>query len=172
MTECGFGTYFNVSISRKEIHMFCRNCGSQLPPNASEVCPNCGTIKGNGNKYCPNCKGPTAPGDTSCNNCGTILLSPSPSASSASSTPLKSKMLAGLLAIFLGSFGVHNFYLGYTTKAVIQVSITVVSLLLICCTGGLTGFITMGIGIWALVEGIMILVGKIDRDGQGRPLAD
>lgn len=25
----------------------------------------------------------------------------------------KSKMAAGLLGIFLGSFGVHNFYLGY-----------------------------------------------------------
>ena len=34
--------------------------------------------------------------------------------------PLKSKMAAGLLGIFLGCFGVHNFYLGYTTKAVIQ----------------------------------------------------
>ena len=32
-------------------------------------------------------------------------------------TPLKSKMAAGLLGIFLGAFGVHNFYLGYTTKA-------------------------------------------------------
>ena len=32
----------------------------------------------------------------------------------------KSKIAAGLLGIFLGSFGVHNFYLGYTGKAVAQ----------------------------------------------------
>ena len=32
----------------------------------------------------------------------------------------KSKMVAGLLGIFFGSFGVHNFYLGYNTKAVLQ----------------------------------------------------
>ena len=32
----------------------------------------------------------------------------------------KSKVAAGLLAIFLGAFGVHNFYLGYTGKAVAQ----------------------------------------------------
>jgi len=28
----------------------------------------------------------------------------------------KSKLAAGLLAIFLGTLGVHNFYLGYTKK--------------------------------------------------------
>lgn len=42
-------------------------------------------------------------------------------------TPLKSKMAAGLLGIFLGAFGVHNFYLGYTTKAVIQLCLTLLS---------------------------------------------
>lgn len=41
----------------------------------------------------------------------------------------KSKMAAGLLGIFLGSFGVHNFYLGYTTKAVIQLVCTIVGIL-------------------------------------------
>ena len=32
----------------------------------------------------------------------------------------KQKLVAGLLAIFLGCYGVHNFYLGYTKKAVMQ----------------------------------------------------
>lgn len=39
----------------------------------------------------------------------------------------KSKMAAGLLGIFLGSFGVHNFYLGYTGKAVAQLLHTVLT---------------------------------------------
>lgn len=39
----------------------------------------------------------------------------------------KSKIAAGLFGIFLGAFGVHNFYLGYTGKAVAQLLITVLS---------------------------------------------
>lgn len=70
----------------------------------------------------------------------------------------KSKLTAGLLGIFLGSFGVHNFYLGYTGKAIAQI------LLSLC---------TMGIGsLWGLIEGIMILCGKIDRDAEGNLLQD
>lgn len=82
----------------------------------------------------------------------------------------KSKVAAGLLGIFLGSFGVHNFYLGYTTKAVIQLVCTIVGYLL-CCVG-IGVFVVMGIGIWGLVEGIMILVGKIDTDASGNLLKD
>ena len=73
-------------------------------------------------------------------------------------TPPKSKMAAGLLGIFLGGFGVHNFYLGFTSKAVIQI---VVSL------------ITCGIGsLWGFIEGIMILTGSINTDASGRPLGE
>src|SRR5215218_1174928 len=64
----------------------------------------------------------------------------------ADGQPLKSKMTAGLLGIFLGGFGVHNFYLGNTNKAIIQIVVTLV---------------TCGIGsIWGLIEGIMILTGS------------
>ena len=43
--------------------------------------------------------------------------------------------------------------------------------ILLCCV--VVGvFIVMGVGIWGLVEGIMILTGKIDTDGKGNPLAD
>ena len=74
----------------------------------------------------------------------------------------KSKVVAGLLAIFLGALGIHNFYLGFTGKAVTQLLITV-------CTCGYGGLI---IGIWALVEGIMILSGSINKDARGVPLKD
>lgn len=75
-------------------------------------------------------------------------------------TPLKSKMVAGLLGIFLGGFGVHNFYLGNTNKGIIQIVVTLV---------------TCGIGaIWGTIEGILILVGNqgFQTDAQGRPLTD
>lgn len=74
----------------------------------------------------------------------------------------KSKLAAGLLAIFLGSLGIHNFYLGYTNRALIQLLVTV-------CTCGLGGVV---MGIWALVEGIQILTGSINVDAKGIPLSE
>lgn len=75
----------------------------------------------------------------------------------------KSKMAAGLLGIFLGGLGVHNFYLGYTGKAVAQLLITILS-----C--GTLAFVS---AIWGLIEGILILTGStITTDASGRPLVD
>lgn len=70
----------------------------------------------------------------------------------------KSKMAAGLLGIFLGGWGIHNFYLGYTGKGIAQIFVTL---------------FTCGIGaIWGLIEGIMILTGSINTDAEGNPLVD
>ena len=74
----------------------------------------------------------------------------------------KSKMAAGLLGIFLGCFGVHNFYLGYTGKAIAQLLITVLT----------CGFGVFVSEVWGLIEGIQILTGSINTDAQGRPLKD
>lgn len=74
----------------------------------------------------------------------------------------KSKMVAGILGILLGAFGVHNFYLGYTGKAVAQLLITLLS----CFT---LSFVS---GVWGIVEGIQILTGSINTDAQGNPLKD
>lgn len=74
----------------------------------------------------------------------------------------KSKLIAALLGIFLGPFGAHNFYLGYTTKAVIQLCIT----FLTCGIGAIVTF------IWGIIEGIMILTGSISVDAKGIPLVD
>lgn len=92
------------------------------------------------------------------------------SAKIVNSTP-KSKIVAALLAIFLGAFGVHNFYLGYNQKAIIQCVISVVGILLGCCTLGIGLILTFGVEIWAFVEGVMLLIGKIDKDANGDPLA-
>ena len=81
---------------------------------------------------------------------------------SSSESEGKSKMAAGLLGIFLGGFGVHNFYLGYTGKALAQLLIT----LLTC------GFGAMISEVWGLIEGIMILTGSINTDANGNPLKD
>ena len=78
----------------------------------------------------------------------------------AYATPPKQWIVALLLAFFVGFLGVHNFYLGYTTKGIIQLilSLTVIGM-----------FVT---GIWAFVEFIMIIMryGAYGCDAQGRPL--
>ncbi|MGA0980320.1 MAG: TM2 domain-containing protein, partial [Candidatus Nanopelagicales bacterium] len=69
----------------------------------------------------------------------------------------KSRLTAGLLGIFLGAFGVHRFYLGYTSIGVLQILVTIA---------------TFGIGgLWGFIEGILILSGSaIKTDADGRPL--
>ena len=66
--------------------------------------------------------------------------------------PYKSekKVIAGILAIVLGTLGVHKFYLGYTKEGVIQL---ILSLVTCGAVGGLTG----------LIEGIMYLT-KSDEE--------
>ena len=62
----------------------------------------------------------------------------------------KSRVAAGLLAIFLGALGIHKFYLGYTGPGII--------LLLITCFGWMLFFVpNVVIGIIVLIEGIIYL---------------
>ena len=63
------------------------------------------------------------------------------------------RVLAGVLGILLGVFGVHKFVLGYTKEGVIMLLITVL-------TCGMGGFISSIIG---LIEGIMYLT-KSDEE--------
>ena len=136
--------------------MFCRNCGSEMNENAA-VCVKCGISKGEGVSYCPHCGKETNADAAVCLSCGCSLTNTGSGA--------KSKLAAGLLGLFLGTFGIHNFYLGYTQKAIIQV--------LLGTVGALFLFIGPVVsGIWGLVEGILILTGKIAVDGKGNPLKD
>jgi len=59
------------------------------------------------------------------------------------------KMIAGILAIVIGSLGIHKFILGYTKEGIIQIVITVVT----CGAGGIVG----------LIEGIIYLT-KSDEE--------
>jgi TM2 domain-containing membrane protein YozV len=72
----------------------------------------------------------------------------------------KSKMTAGLLAIFLGALGIHRFYMGYKLIGAIMLLITVASL-------GRLAPITV---LWGLVEGILIFTGKMKKDKYGGEL--
>lgn len=70
----------------------------------------------------------------------------------------KSKVVAGLLGIFLGGFGVHNFYLGNPGRGVSQILVTFST----CFTGF----------VWGFIEGLLILFGVINEDAKGNKLKD
>ena len=104
--------------------------------------------------YCKNCGAQINDNAVVCVNCGASVKTVPVRAAG------KSKMAAGLLAIFLGGLGIHNFYLGYNGKAVAQLLITLLS----------AGFGAPIVAVWALIEGIMILTGSIKTDAKGIPL--
>lgn len=143
----------------KKAHVFCRNCGKPLNPRVN-ICVSCGAKSGTGNKFCFRCGKRTDPIAVVCVSCGVSLADPYQDPASR-----KSGIAAGLFALFLGLFGVHNFYLGHTAKAIIQLFITLVALMIPFLIAGIAI-----VGIWAFVEGIMILAGGISKDARGVPL--
>ena len=70
----------------------------------------------------------------------------------------KSKVASGLLSIFLGVFGVGNFYDGHTGKGLAQLLITLLSL----------GILSPVTAIWGLIKGIIVIASPAPLDGQGR----
>jgi TM2 domain-containing membrane protein YozV len=73
---------------------------------------------------------------------------------------IKKKYVAVLLGVTLGLFGIHNFYLGNTNKAIGQIVLTVVG-------GLLFGIGTAASLIWAIVETALILTEETDADANG-----
>ena len=78
------------------------------------------------------------------------------------SGPPKSKLVAILLALFLGGVGMHRFYLGHVSTGIALLALW------------LAGFVTCGVtwlvvGIWALVDLIQIATGTL-REANGRAL--
>lgn len=80
--------------------------------------------------------------------------------------PAKSGVVAGLLQLFLGWFGLGRFYLGYTSIGGIQLALGVTGLIgtMMC---GLGLIVLVPLSLWLLIEGIMMIAGAIpDASGQ------
>ncbi len=136
--------------------MYCQNCGAEINDNA-RFCPFCGTRTDKGAEDAAAGEGARQESGQENYARQEHVYAPPPA-----TTERKSKLAAGLLGIFLGTLGIHNFYLGYTGKALAQLLITV-------CTCGLGGIVT---SVWGLIEGILILTGGIATDANGVPLQD
>lgn len=131
---------------------FCAHCGTSLD-EGTKFCQNCGS----------NCEAVSAKEAEAPQMNATMVNNPAPTVSmNSAAVPGKSRVVAGLLGLFFGSLGVHNFYLGRTGRAVAQLLITVLSCFLL-------SFIS---GIWGFIESILILCGNVQVDGNGNPLKD
>lgn len=116
----------------------------------SRYCTKCGAVNDDIAQYCTNCQAPLSQINSG--------YQPMQSVNPGAMTDWKAmgadkKMVAGILAILLGSLGVHKFILGYTTEGVIMLLVSILS-----C--GILAVIPSIIGI---VEGIMYLT-KSDEE--------
>ena len=138
-----------LAVRDRRKDMYCGNCGMMLPYGAPS-CPNCGMAAGYGTNYCRNCGMALNHGSSYCSACGSNV-------GGNISVGGKSRLVAGLLGIFLGGLGIHNFYLGYTRRGVAQILLSV---------------FTAGLGsLWGFIEGVLILIGNYRQtDANGRYL--
>ena len=127
--------------------MHCRNCGRDVVEKAV-ACPGCGFPPLLERKFCQGCGEPTDPRQVLCVKCGVAL---------AAAGGAKSKVLAGLLGIFLGSLGVHKFYLGYARAGAIMLAVALLGGIF---TGGVIFWMVGAVGV---VEGIIYLT-RSDAD--------
>jgi TM2 domain-containing membrane protein YozV len=71
------------------------------------------------------------------------------------------KVLAGILAIFLGQLGIHKFVLGYQKEGLILLVTTIIGYVLLCVAVG--AFVIFFTGLIGLIEGIVYLT-KSDEE--------
>ena len=168
--------------------MHCTNCGKEIPDN-SKFCDKCGSPVA-APIFCSNCGTQNRAGAVVCTNCGArmagVQAAPAPApqytapppqytappvaapaqqyAAPAGISP-KSRLVTGLLCFFLGQVGAHRFYTGKIGTAIAQLLLTIIGYATLTFVVGI--FALSAVGIWILIDLIMILMGKFkDKNGQ------
>ena len=72
---------------------------------------------------------------------------------------IKKKYVAVILALWLGPFGIHHFYLGDKTKGIVKILLSTV--------GALVAVGPLVATIWSIVDAVMLLTENTDRDAEG-----
>lgn len=98
--------------------------------------------------YCSNCGAEINDNAVVCVKCG-CAVNKQPQTIIINESPSREWLVCLLLCFFLGYLGIHRFYVGKTGTGIAQL-----------LTAG-------GCGIWALIDFIMILLGKF-TDAEGR----
>jgi TM2 domain-containing membrane protein YozV len=148
--------------------MFCRSCGKEISPQA-EFCTGCGVKPGTGKNFCYSCGAATSELAEICVKCGVRLNNAAPAAGAAPAFAVggispKSRMVTALLAFFLGQLGAHRFFAGKIGTAVVMLILTIIGYATMIFV---VGFVFIAaVGIWNLIDFIMILMGKFkDKNG-------
>ena len=136
--------------------MFCSNCGKENPDTA---------------KFCAGCGKPIAEAAaTAAAPAQQTIINMAPPVQAVPAAPVaagvspKSKTAAALLAFFLGQLGIHRFYVGKVGTGIVMLLLTIIGYATIAFVVGF--FVLAAVGIWILVDFIMILMGKF-KDKKG-----
>jgi len=137
--------------------MFCSNCGKENPDNA-KFCAGCGK---------PIAQAAAQPAAAPPVQQTIINMAPppqaAPAAPAAAGISPKSRAVTGVLAFFFGWLGIHRFYAGKTGSAIFMLILGIIGIV-----AYFLGFpyVLSLLGLWVLIDFIMILVGKFkDKNG-------
>ena len=119
----------------------------------SRYCTKCGAVNEDTAQYCVNCQAQLTPVSGGYKPMQSVNQGASGAMTDWKALGADKKILAGILGIVVGAFGVHKFVLGYTTEGIIMLLITVL-------TCGVFAIVPSIIGI---VEGVIYLT-KSDED--------
>ena len=116
----------------------------------TKYCTKCGAVNDDMAQYCTNCQAPLTSVSTG--------YQPMQSVNPGAMTDWKAmggdkKIVAGILAILVGSLGIHKFILGYTTEGVIMLLVSVLS----------CGILAIVMTVIGIIEGVMYLT-KSDEE--------
>jgi len=78
----------------------------------------------------------------------------------------RSRLATVLLALFLGIFGTHRFYIGKTRTAIAMLILSILYLVTIRFWGIMIISLAV-VGLWALIDFILVIFG-IMKDREGR----
>lgn len=119
---------------------------------------------------CPHCQKPLVSNAPSCTHCGSIIYVV-PASASVQEYSSVSRVVYILLAIFLGTLGVHNFVAGHWLVGLLQFILTVgflaFAFLFTLLTLGFGGVIFMAVPllyIWPILD-----ICFVKKDADGKP---
>ena len=118
----------------------------------SRYCTKCGAVNDETAQYCVSCQAALTP-VSGYQPMQAVNQNPSGAITDWKAQGADKKVLAGVLGIVVGAFGIHKFVLGYTTEGIIMLLTTVL-------TCGILAIVPSVIGI---VEGIIYLT-KSDEE--------